>query len=303
MGGFAKGGDMKVLVTGSAGFLGGHICRSLLDDGMEVSGFDLLATGRTDIREEIGDLLDVDEVTNAAADHDVICHIGAIGDVYLAAEQPQLAASVNVTGSANIAIAAERVGARVVYASTWEVYGDPRYEPVDEEHPCNPDHPYNITKLAGERMLLASDKLRGVPAVALRLGTAYGLGMRTNSVFEIFIRRAMNGEPITIQGDGAQGRQFTHASDIGRAFASASRSDARGMVFNIVSPEMVTIKQLAEMVVERFPTEVSFGEPRAGDVAPSYVSGERAAEILGWRPEVDFEKGMHELLGATRDVT
>jgi len=293
---------MRVLVTGSAGFLGGHICRTLLEDGMDVTGFDLQTTGRTDIREDVGDLLDLDGLTNAASDHDVICHIGAIGDVYLAAEQPQLAASVNVTGTTHIAIAAERVGARVVYASTWEVYGDPHYEPVDETHPTNPDHPYNITKLAGERMLLAADKLHGVPAVALRLGTAYGLGMRTNSVFEIFIRKAIKGEPLTIQGDGAQGRQFTHASDIGRAFALAARSEARGVALNIVSPEMVTIKQLAEAVVERFPTEVSFGEPRPGDVAPSYVSGARASEVLGWKPGVDFETGMRELLEAPRDL-
>jgi UDP-glucose 4-epimerase len=292
---------MRVFVTGSAGFLGGHVCTSLLDDGMEVTGFDLQARGRSDIREEIGDLLDGEALTNAAAGHDVICHIGAIGDVYLAGEQPQLAASVNVTGSANIATAAERVGARVVYASTWEVYGEPHYEPVDEDHPCNPDHPYNITKLAGERMLLASDKLRDVPTVALRLGTAYGLGMRSNSVFEIFIRRAMAGEPLTIQGDGAQGRQFTHASDIGRAFVLATKSEARGVVFNIVSPEMVTIKQLADSVVERFPTEVTFGEPRPGDVPPSYVSAARAGEVLGWHPAVDFEDGMKELLGANRE--
>jgi len=292
---------MKVLVTGSAGFIGGHVCRSLLAEGWEVTGFDVRSVGLADVNEVTGDLLDLDTLTEAVAGHDAICHIGAIGDVYLAAEQPGLAASVNVVGTSNIASAAKRNGARVVYASTWEVYGEPHYEPVDEDHPCNPDHPYNITKLGGEQMLLAAHRLHGVPAVALRLGTAYGLGMRTNSVFEIFIRRALEGEPLTIQGDGSQGRQFTHATDIGRAFAMATRSEAQGVALNIVAPKMISIKQLAELVVARYPTELTFGDPRPGDVPSSYVSADRAEEVLGWKAEVAFEDGMAELFDAPRD--
>ena len=226
---------MKALVTGSAGFIGTHVSRALLADGFEVTGYDQKGSAEPGIDSVVGDLLDIDSLTKAVTGHDVIVHIGAIGDVYLAATNPELAASVNVTGSTNVSLAAEASGARVVYASTWEVYGDPVYEPVDEKHPCEPDHPYNITKLAGERMLLAANRLRGVPVIALRLGTAYGLGMRPNSVFEIFIDKARNGEPITIQGDGSQGRQFTHARDIARAFVLAAKSEARGIPLNVVS--------------------------------------------------------------------
>jgi UDP-glucose 4-epimerase len=271
-----------------------------LADGFEVTGYDQKESAEPGIDSVVGDFLDVDSLTRTVTGHDVIVHIGAIGDVYLAATNPELAASVNVTGSTNIALAAETAGARVVYASTWEVYGDPVYEPVDERHPCEPDHPYNITKLAGERMLLAANRLRDVPVIALRLGTAYGLGMRPNSVFEIFIEKARNGEPITIQGDGSQGRQFTHARDIARAFVLAAKSDARGMPLNVVSQEMISIKQLAEMVTERFPTEVTYGQPRPGDVTPSYVSAARIEETLGWKPEVAFEEGMAELLSVDR---
>ena len=292
---------MKALVTGSAGFIGTHVSRALLGDGFEVTGFDQRESTEPGIKTVIGDLLDVESLTNAVRGHDVVVHIGAIGDVYLAATNPELAAAVNVTGSTNIALAAEAAGARVVYASTWEVYGEPVYEPVDEKHPCEPDHPYNITKLAGERMLLACDRLRDVPVLALRMGTAYGLGMRPNSVFEIFIDRARRGEPITIQGDGSQGRQFTHANDLARAFVAAAKSDVRGMPLNVVSPEMISIKQLADVVTERFPTEVTYGQPRPGDVAPSYVSAARIQETLGWKAEVSFEEGMAELLSADRD--
>lgn len=287
---------MKVLITGSAGFLGGHVARAMTEAGHEVTGFDQRDTNIPGVQSVIGDFTNEEQLTASLGDKDVICHVGAIGDVYLAGDQPALASNVNVAGSANVGRVAARTGTRVVYASTWEVYGAPEYEPVDEKHRCEPDHPYNITKLAGERVLLSIGHLEDVPVLALRLGTAYGLGMRPNSVFNIFMAKAKAGEPITIQGDGSQGRQFTHARDIARAFVLAASSDRRGMALNTVASETISIKQLAEMVSEQFPTDVTFGEPRPGDVSPSYVSSALIREVLGWTPEVSFEDGMAELL-------
>lgn len=286
---------MRVLITGAAGFLGRHVMRHLGNEGFEVTGFDK-APSDLDLPVVQGDLLDEESITSAASGQDVICHIGAIGDVYLAGENPALAASVNVTGSAHVAKAAASAEAKVIYASTWEVYGEPQFEPITEDHPCQPDHPYNITKLAGEQLLLAADSLHGLPVTALRLGTAYGSGLRPNSVFRIFIDRALAGEPITIQGDGSQTRQFTHARDIARAFEAACRSAVHGRAFNIVASEPVSIKQLADVVTARIPTEVHFGEQRPGDVPPSLVSAERAREDLGWSAQVDFEDGIDELI-------
>jgi UDP-glucose 4-epimerase len=290
--------DMRALVTGAAGFVGRHVIRRLLADGFEVTAFDLLDAGLVDARSVIGDLRDADGVAGAVASHDVICHLGGIGDVYLAGERPSLAAEVNVVGSANIAGAAAAHGARVIYASTWEVYGEPDYEPVDESHPCRPDHPYNVTKLGGEQILMAADRLRDVPVLSLRLGTAYGTGLRPNSVFRIFIDRARQGQPITIQGDGTQGRQFTHVGDIARAFALAAGSPARGIALNTVAAEIVSIRELAERVVARYPTELAFGDPRPGDVPPSRVSAEKIASVLGWTAETDFESGLASLMDA-----
>lgn len=287
---------VRALITGDAGFLGRAVTNHFLSLGWEVTGFDQKTSDRDEYPQIVGDLREHADVAAAVSGQDVICHIGAIGDVYLAGDRPDLAAAVNVQGSANVADAAHRSGAKVVYASTWEVYGEPEYQPIDEDHPCNPDHPYSITKHAGEQLLLAADRLRGVPVLALRLGTAYGSGLRANSVFRIFIDRAKRGDRLVIQGDGTQSRQFTHADDIAKAFELAARSDAHGMAINVVSPETFSIKELMEIVVDRYPTGVEFAEARAGDVPSALVSSDRARELLGWRASTAFEEGMNLLM-------
>ena len=292
---------MRALVTGAAGFLGRHIARRFRDSGWEVTGFDVTPFDEPEVEFLQGDLASAESLERAMTGQDVVAHVGAIGDVYLAASDPVLAARVNVVGTANVAEAAASNGTRVIYASTWEVYGEPRYQPIDEEHPTVPDHPYSITKLAGESLLLAASRLRDVQVVALRLGTAFGPGLRPNSVFRIFIDKARRGEPITIQGDGSQGRQFTHAYDIAKAFELAASASLSGIALNVVAPETVTIKELAERVVERFPTELTFGDPRPGDVPPAAVSAALATTKLGWQPETGFSEGLDDLIDSLED--
>ena len=292
---------MKVVVTGAAGFLGRHVASRFRDDGWEVIAFDLIEPVIAGVDARVGDFTDANSLEPVVAGADVIAHVGAIGDVYLAASQPSLAARVNVVGTSTVADVARKTGARVVYASTWEVYGEPEYQPIDEDHPTRPDHPYNITKLGGEAMLLAASRLGGVNAVALRLGTAYGAGLRANSVFRLFLDKARKREPLSIQGDGSQGRQFTHSSDIGRAFALAAASDISGVALNIVAPRMVTIKELAEHVIATYPTDVEFGPARAGDVPSATVSANRAKEALGWEAETTFEDGFEEFVASVPD--
>lgn len=290
---------MKVLVTGASGFLASHVADAFVHDGAEVVGFDLASSARHPIIQ--GDLLQPDDVKSAVKGVDIICHLAAIGDVYLAAERPALAAAVNVTGTANVCDAALTEGARVIVASTWEVYGEPKYDPVDEDHPCAPDHPYNITKLAGERLALAYERFRGVSVLALRLGTAYGTRMRPNSVFSLFIDRTLRGEKLVIHGSGAQTRQFTHASDIGKAFVAAARSKIHGEVFNIVSEEVVSIRELAERIAVLVPaTVVTYGPPRPGDVPSARVSSARAARDLGWCATADLSVSLAAMVEERR---
>jgi UDP-glucose 4-epimerase len=291
---------MKVLVTGGAGFLGGHVAAGLMEAGHDVVIHDMMRADRPHLngaRWVCGDLLNLESLTAACRGLDAICHLGGVGDVLLAEKAPVLAAQANVVGTANVATAARAAGlGRIVYASTWEVYGFPHYQPLDEKHPCTPEHPYNITKYAGECLALAADRLGGVPTVALRLGTAYGALMRPNTVFSRFINAASRHEPITIQGTGLQSRQFTHARDIARGFRLALESDVRGKAINLVAAESITIRALAEMVVARFTTELRFSEARAADIHPSVVDSSLAGRILGWQAEVPFVVGLGDLM-------
>ncbi|MGI8423848.1 MAG: NAD-dependent epimerase/dehydratase family protein [Chloroflexota bacterium] len=295
---------MKVLVTGVSGFLAPHVAAVAASRGHSVVGTDSRpATTPSYLSEppweefRLCRLDDPDSAAAAVEGMDAVCHLAGVGDVYLAFERPDAAAAANVTATAILLEAARAEGVKkFVYASTWEVYGEPHYQPLDEKHPCEPDHPYNITKYAGERLALAFDRLKGLPGLALRLGTAYGRGMRPNSVFSIFIDRARKGEPITISGDGRQGRQFTHARDIGEAFRLAVESDLRGHALNTVAGQMVTIRELAAAVAARYPTDVTYGSPRPGDIAPASVDSSKAKRLLGWEASVPLAEGLAELL-------
>ena len=293
---------MRGVVTGGSGFLGSHVADALVAAGHDLTVFDQVDAGRH--RTVTGDLLDLDALKRAFGTAEFVCHLGAIGDVYLAAERPTLAAAVNVTGTANVCEAAIAAGvARVIIASTWEVYGEPHYQPIDEKHPCEPDHPYNITKLAGERVALSYGRLKGLPVIALRLGTAFGTRMRPNSVFSIFIRKALARESLTIQGSGEQGRQFTHATDVARGFEAALTNGTIGAAYNLVSDRMVTIRELAELVTHLAPTDVTFGEARPADVPSALVSNKLARTELNWVPRMEFEVGLREIFDEIQSTT
>jgi UDP-glucose 4-epimerase len=290
---------VKIVVTGGSGFLGSHVAEELLRRGHAVRVFDTRPPAIGGVEYFEGDLANRSSVVGGFVGADAVCHLAGVGDVYLAGQQPHTAALLNVVGSANVGEAAQEQRLRkVVYASTWEVYGEPERQPIDEEHPCRPDHPYNITKYAGELTLLSYDRLREVPVLALRLGTAFGPRMRSNSVFSLFIGKASRGEPITIQGTGEQSRQFTHARDIARAFALGVESDARGMALNVVADEPVSVRQLAELVTARLDTPIQYAPPRPGEIAPARVSSAKAAAVLGWRAEIPFRLGLDELIEA-----
>ncbi|HEV2362561.1 MAG TPA: NAD-dependent epimerase/dehydratase family protein [Acidimicrobiales bacterium] len=288
-----------MLVTGSSGFLGRNVALALGGEDVDVVGFDIRPPvgGEETFATFVGDLADPEAVRRACDGVDVIAHFGGVGDVDLAERSPSLAASANVVGTTNVAAAAVEHGARVVYASTWEVYGQPRYQPVDEAHPCDPGHIYAATKLAGELVLRAAHRTNGLRLVVLRLGTAYGPGMRPNSVFSRFAERAMSGENLIVHGDGSQWRQFVHSTDVADATRAALTLGGDGETVNVVADECVTIRELAEVVAMRYGVGLTFAGERSGDPPPALVSSKAAKSLLGWEARVRFRDGLADLLG------
>lgn len=288
---------MRVLVTGSSGFLGSQVAEHLAaNPQFQVQGFDLRRPESSSVPTTCGDLGDRGAIEAACHGVDVVVHFGGVGDVDVARADPILAIRSNVEGTTNVALTALKVGARVIYASTWEVYGEPIYQPIDEAHPCAPGNFYGATKLAGEQMLRAASVSASLPVFVLRLGTAFGPGMRPNTVFRRFMARGMASQPLIVNGSGEQWRQFTHTADIGRAVSLACTSRSHNAIVNIASEERVSIRELAETIASTYGVSISFGPHRHDDPPPSLISSDRAQRLLGWKAEVAFAHGLAELM-------
>lgn len=289
--------SLRVLVTGCSGVLGPQVVQQLERDGHEVLGLDLVEPPSPINQFVRGDFTSKADSLEALRRIDTVCHLGGIGDVYLALKDPALAFRVNAFGTGVLCNACvESDIYRLVYASTWEVYGSPRHNPVDETHECVPHNSYSISKLAGELLVRGTNRPGRMQTVSLRLGTAYGPRMRETAVMSRFLRRALEGNAVTVLGDGSQIRQFTHAIDIGRAFSLAVSNEKPGEVYNIVAAEQVSILELAHQIAERYGVGIEFQGVRADEPPSAYLTSDRARRDLNWQQTIEFVSGLKQTM-------
>ena len=169
----------RTLVTGCSGFLGRHVVVALRAAGHEVTGFDFVEPAYPIDGFKKGDITSRPDFESALRGITAVCHLAGVGDVYLANSDPALAFRANAFGSKVVCDASvDTKVEKLVYASTWEVYGKPSANPIDETHPCNPESPYSISKLAGELFVRQANDMEGMKTISLRLGTAYGPASR-----------------------------------------------------------------------------------------------------------------------------
>jgi len=279
---------MKILVTGSTGFIGKHLVKYLTSKKISILPYDL-SFGQ--------DLFDKKTLEKSIKKVDCIIHLAAVGDVYQAEKDPQNALKVGIIGTQNLIEVANKYPIKkIIYASSWEVYGDPIYQPIDENHQCNPVHPYSIAKLGGE--LVIRSTFNKIPWIILRLGSAYGPNMRPHAVIPLFINKALRGKIIFLQGGGSQKRQFTHVDDISNAFYKSITRSIKNKVFNIVSHEVISIKEIAQLITKKLPTRINIDKQRAGDVPSSVVSSIKAKRQLGWKTKKEIQKDINYLINS-----
>lgn len=296
---------MKYLVTGGAGFIGSNITKQLLADGHDVVVFDNFSAGKKDdrIQEKAtyikGDIRDLAALQEAMNGIDGVFHLAAVPRVPYSVEHPDLTNEHNTTGTVNVLVAARDNGVkRVVFSSSSSVYGNEEVGiALTEDMPKKPLSPYALQKLAGQEYCRLFASLYDIETVALCYFNIYGPLMDPEGGYALvigkFLRQKMNGEPMTICGDGEYYRDYTHVTDVVRANILAMTKDTvgNGEMINIGNANPYSVNQLVEMIGG----ESTFVAERKGDPRYAKADNTRAKELLGWEPTVKLSEGIAEL--------
>jgi UDP-glucose 4-epimerase len=301
--------QLRVLVTGGAGFIGSHVVDKLRDAGHRPVIFDVrppTEPSHGGVPAITGDLDDLESLHTAMSSCDAVIHLAAAADVNEVNADPVWAEQRNARGTLHVLEAARRCpGVRVLYASTIWVYSDTPAECHEESIPLQPPaHLYSATKLAGELYCRSYGELYGVEHTILRFGIPYGPRARPAAVVPAFVNRALAGDTLTIAGDGKQSRRFVYVEDLAQGIVSALVPAAANRTYNLVGEVDTTIAEIAETVRDILgDVRIEHVPGRSGDFAGAPVSGARAAAELGWTPCTPFAEGVRRYVEWHREAT
>lgn len=308
------------VVTGGAGFVGSHLVDSLLDDGYRVTTLDNYGSGRP------ANLAHVDRDRFESRTHDVrdpLPEFDRVSHFYHFASRASPEdfeshaveiALTNSVGARNVFEAAREHGARVVLASTSEVYGDPEVHPQHEGYAGNvnvrgPRAPYDESKRFAEALAVAYDRQHDVDVRTARIFNTYGPRMRPDDgrVVPNFLTQALRGDDLTVYGDGSQTRSFCYVSDLVRgirAYADLPPAAAAGEVVNLGSEHEVSILELAETVLDVAAVDSAVTHRQLPEDDPRVRRPDtgKARELLDWEPRVGLREGLERTLEYFRDA-
>ena len=303
---------MRCIVTGAAGFIGSHLVDALLADGHSILGIDDLSTGRTKnlnsacektafafLEKDIRSLSKSDPPLDGC---DWFFHLAGRADLVPSIVNPEDYFQVNVEGTFRALQLARELGAkRFLYAASSTCYGIPDQYPTPETAPCKPEHPYALTKLMGEELVMHWHRVYQLPALSLRLFNVYGPRSRTTgaygAVFGVFLRQKLAGVPFTVVGDGSQTRDFTFVSDVASAFVAAASSDLQGEILNVGSGHTYPVNRLVELLGGK----KTFIPRRPGEPDCTFADTVKIRERIGWKPSVPLEDGVARMLAVIDD--
>ena len=296
----------RTLVTGGAGFIGSHLCEYLLDKGHSVIAMDNLLTGDpANIERLIGrDFVFIKhDVTNYIAlegDVDYIFHFASPASPIDYLKLPIQTLKVGSLGTHNVLGVAKAKKARILLASTSEVYGDPLVHPQREDYwgnvnPIGPRGVYDEAKRFSEAMVMAYHRFHGVETRIVRIFNTYGPRMRVKDgrAIPAFMSQALKNEDVTVFGDGAQTRSLCFASDLVEGIYRLMRSDTSDPV-NIGNPQELTILDLAKKVIAMTGSKSRIVERPLPEDDPKIRQPDitRARRLLGWEPKVSLDEGL-----------
>jgi len=298
---------VKILVTGGAGFIGSHVVDIYIQHGHQVVIVDDLSTGRESNLNPAAAFYRLD-IRDPALDDvfarerpDAVNHHAAQMDVRRSVAEPGFDADVNVLGSINLLECARRHKVRrLIYISTGgAVYGEPEYLPCDEAHPINPICPYGASKHTFEHYLYMYRQIYGLDYVVLRYPNVYGPRQDPNGeagVVAIFTGQMLTGQPVVINGDGEQERDFVFVGDCARANLLALENPAASGIYNLGCGRGTTVNQIFKALKQAvgYDRQPSYGPPKAGETRRIFLNAGRIHADLGWAPSLELEDGIRQ---------
>ena len=292
----------RAIVTGGAGFIGSALIRALAAEGYDVRVVDDLSSGDaanldgTGAELRVGDVRDLDLLTEAARGCDVLFHLAAGAGVVESMNDPLTNFDQNARGTLTALEAARRAGVpRLVFSSSNAPLGENAY-PASEDKPVAPLSPYGASKAAGEAYCSAFYGAYGMEAVVVRFSNAYGpRSAHKGNVIPLFIRRLRAGEDLVVFGDGSQTRDFVFCEDLAAGLIAAARTPgAGGQIFQLASGVETTLNRLLELLAQTsgITPQVRREPPRQGEIQRNYSLIDKARDVLGYAPQVDLEHGL-----------
>ena len=307
--------NKKILITGGLGFIGSNLTRRLVDQGNTITVVDSLIPeyggnlrNLHDIKDKItvslSDVRDVASINDLIKGHDFLFNLAGQTSHLDSMQDPITDLEINAKAQLSILEACRKYnpGIRIVFASTRQIYGKPKYFPVDEKHPLHPVDVNGINKIAGEQYHILYQEVYGIASSVLRLTNTYGPRMRIKDARQTFlgiwIRNLLQGRPIQVFGDGMQRRDYNYVEDVLDALLiAATEENAVGKVYNLGASDPLSLEDTAKIMCQEIEggdyQMIPFPEDRkAIDVGDFICDYSALRNEFEWEPKVSFEEGI-----------
>ena len=293
-------------ITGGTGFVGTHFRDFLSERNIPVTLLvreDQPVTITDNETVQRGDVTDPESFS--VVDHEVVIHLAAQTSVDTAISEPRETWKVNAEGTLNVLESARNNNVeRILFTSTASIYGPPEYLPIDETHPPNPAEPYGASKLAGDGLARSYASAYDLDIVVARVFNAFGPGQSPHNVVSTIISQALEGGKIEL-GNLSPSRDFIFIADVIRALFTILEDGESGTAYNVGRGEAVSIREIAEMVIENVEPELEIvstsDRQRSDDVEiPKHIAEVSRLRKLGWRPKFELKKGLQMTYSANK---